>query len=149
MLEITQTCLDSITQDYEVVLQYGSSDGYQKIDNIKIAQAFFDRDESIEHFRNADVVFSHCGIGSIYNSLQFNRPTVLIPRLKKYAEFSDDHQLQIANEVKRNELVFMIEDINKHLSVKFLQFLEFGLKVKKYRRDIINYELGHTINDLF
>lgn len=149
MLEITQTCLDSITQDYEVVVQYGSSAGYQEINNIKVAQAFFDRDEAMEHFRNADIVFSHCGIGSIYNSLQLNRPTVLIPRLKKYAEFSDDHQLQIANEVKRNELVFMIEDINENLSVKFQQFLKFGLKVKKYSRDIINYELGRTINDLF
>ena len=149
MLEITGTCLDSISQEYEVVLQYGSSHGYKELRNIKIAQEFFDRDESMEYFRDADIVFSHCGIGSIYNSLQLNRPTVLIPRLKKYGEFSDDHQLQIANEVARNDLICMIEDAGEDIVSRFQAFLKFGLNVKKHSRDIVNYELSRKITELF
>ena len=149
MLDITQECLSTIERPYDLVLQYGSTANTPQFDNLKVSKDFLNRDEAMHYFKEADLIFSHCGIGSIYNSLQFNRPTVLIPRLEKFEEFSDDHQLQIANEVKRNELINVIEGKNDNYKNEFVAFLSFAVRVKKCSRDIINYELGKTINEFF
>lgn len=67
------------------------------------------RDEMQSYVQNASVVISHCGIGSINLMLSYQKRVFFIPRLSKYKEFSDDHQLQIANEIG-NDLFTIIHE---------------------------------------
>ncbi len=92
----------------------------------------------------SDLIFSHCGIGSIHNSLKHNRPTVLIPRYKKYNEFSDDHQLQIASEIEGNALIYMLKDtaINQE---SFIDFVDKSILVPKKNIDLTNFSLANFI----
>ena len=57
------------------------------------------RSEMEEYIKESSLVISHCGIGSINEMLRYQKKVFFIPRVEKYNEFSDDHQMQIANEL--------------------------------------------------
>lgn len=140
MLESTEKCLSVLHEPYELVIQYGSTKTLPDFENVIVKTEFLSRDELVRYYETSDFIFSHCGIGSIYNSLAYNRPTVLIPRLAKYNEFSDDHQLQIAKEVSRNESLHVLsEDFEENRNIeKFRKFYEFGLNFQKCEVDVVN-----------
>jgi UDP-N-acetylglucosamine--N-acetylmuramyl-(pentapeptide) pyrophosphoryl-undecaprenol N-acetylglucosamine transferase len=52
----------------------------------------------------ADVVISHCGTGSVLTALECGKTPVLVPRLARFDEHYDDHQLQLAGEIGRRNL---------------------------------------------
>ena len=140
MLRLTKECLNTFREPYELIVQHGSTKNLRGLENIKVKADFLSRDELVHYYETSDFVFSHCGIGSIYNSLAYNRPTILIPRLAKYNEFSDDHQLQIAKEVSRNEILHVLGgEIEESINVqKLKKFYEFGLTFKKCQVDVVN-----------
>lgn len=57
------------------------------------------RDEMAGLVKKASLVISHCGIGSINQMLSFQKKVIFVPRVARFNEFSDDHQMQIANEI--------------------------------------------------
>jgi len=52
-----------------------------------------------QSMREADLVVAHAGVGSALTALDEGRAPVLLPRLKRYREMVDDHQLMIAAEL--------------------------------------------------
>ena len=59
---------------------------------------------------SSDVVISHAGVGSILNILDFGKFPILIPRLSRFGEHIDDHQLQIAALVSKLDLGLVINE---------------------------------------
>jgi len=57
--------------------------------------------------READVVIAHAGTGSAITAFEQGRFPILVPRLARYGEHVDDHQVQIAREMERRGLAFM------------------------------------------
>jgi len=49
-----------------------------------------------EYFNNADVIIGHAGIGTIITALENEKNLVVFPRLVKYNEHRNDHQLHTA-----------------------------------------------------
>lgn len=49
-----------------------------------------------ERMRLADKVIAHAGIGTIVMALQHKKPIVIVPRMKKYSEHVNDHQMDTA-----------------------------------------------------
>jgi UDP-N-acetylglucosamine transferase subunit ALG13 len=78
----------------EIVAQIGYSDyipkRYRHVD-------FLDKAEFDRTIERADIVIAHSGVGSIISALKAGKPVVVYPRLSKYREHIDDHQLDIAN----------------------------------------------------
>lgn len=150
MLDIVSTCLEVVEGDYELFLQYGTSSNRDLKFKTKDGD-FISRGESERLYRDSKIIFSHCGIGSIYNSLQFNTPTIIIPRLEKYEEFSDDHQLQIAREVADNPLILMIEDSysKEEIAQRMREFLDLHSNTVKQKIDLVNYELANRMKAVF
>lgn len=62
---------------------------------------FMSRTEIERACADARLVVSHAGTGSILTALEYNKPLVLVPRLKQYGEVFDNHQLEIAREMER------------------------------------------------
>ena len=62
----------------------------------------------MENLKSADVVISHAGVGSILNILDSGKCPILIPRLLKFYEHIDDHQLQIASVVAQYGLAMVV-----------------------------------------
>jgi UDP-N-acetylglucosamine--N-acetylmuramyl-(pentapeptide) pyrophosphoryl-undecaprenol N-acetylglucosamine transferase len=57
-----------------------------------------------EAMAEADLVIAHAGVGSALTALDQGRVPVLLPRLRKYGEMVDDHQLMIAAELESRGL---------------------------------------------
>ena len=101
----------NITQ--EVVVQAGTTKYQSK--NMKI----FDLLPMTEFNRfigKADLIITHGGVGSIMNSLKKGKKVIAVPRLKKYGEHTNDHQLQIVKEFAKQGYVipcWNVKDLKK------------------------------------
>jgi len=148
MINLVKNCVNELDeQDYDVTLQFGSSTETD-MHCAKTAVSFLTRERSEFLYQHSRFVFSHCGIGSIYNSLKYNTPTIIIPRLKKYNEFSDDHQLQIANEIKENPLILMLDDNNENYVDDFVKFISSISNDDKQEVDLVNYTLANRMKSV-
>ncbi len=69
-------------------------------------------DDIIKLTKNANVVITHGGIGSILTSLKFGKPTIVVPRMKKFNEHTNDHQLEITQELEKEGRIIAVYDIS-------------------------------------
>jgi beta-1,4-N-acetylglucosaminyltransferase len=74
-------------------------------------------EESLEYFRKAQLVIGHCGTGTIINALSFGKPLIVIPRLLKFNEHADDHQLEIAAQLEQSRIARVVYDVEDLESV--------------------------------
>lgn len=86
----------------EVVAQIGNSD-YEP-ENYTYCR-FMDKSEFDSYVKKASVVITHSGVGSIISALLAKKPVIVFPRLEKYKEHVDNHQLDIANAFARKQYV--------------------------------------------
>lgn len=80
----------------------------------------FDYLDSIEfkkHINECDILITHGGIGSITDGLYYNKKIIAIPRLKKFNEHVNNHQLDIVNEFCKCGFLLKVLDIKKLGSV--------------------------------
>jgi UDP-N-acetylglucosamine transferase subunit ALG13 len=68
------------------------------------------KDEFERTVAAADGLISHAGIGSITAALRTGRPTVVLPRLKRYGEHVNDHQLHTALKFEELGCVLVAHD---------------------------------------
>jgi beta-1,4-N-acetylglucosaminyltransferase len=68
-------------------------------------------EESLEYFRKAQLVIGHCGSGTIINALSFGKPLIVIPRLLKFNEHADDHQLEMATQLEQSQIARVVYDV--------------------------------------
>ena len=57
--------------------------------------------------REASCVISHAGMGSITMAMDYNKPLLAMPRLKKYHEVVNDHQVAIAKKFEMLEHILV------------------------------------------
>ena len=76
----------------EVFAQIGVSDYKPKNYNSK---NFLDRDEFADWMNKSDIVITHGGTGAIIGAVKAGKKVIAVPRLAKFGEHVDDHQLQI------------------------------------------------------
>ena len=81
------------TTEEEVFVQCGHSTYQPEHCNYS---AFVDTAQFAEMIQNCSVLITHSGVGTIMTGIQAKRPIIVVPRLKKFNEHVDDHQLQIA-----------------------------------------------------
>ena len=61
-------------------------------------------EELLESMRRADVVISHGGVGSMVTAIRVGKKPVVLPRLAKFGEHVDDHQVQLAKRFAQSNL---------------------------------------------
>lgn len=96
-----------------------------------------------ELIQRAALVISHCGIGSLNQVLQFQKRTMLVPRVERFGEFSDDHQLQIANEINNSRLLVVFPD-DPFPALDLLQ-IKSDAMITCERVDIVNYDVAEIV----
>ncbi len=68
--------------------------------------------------KEARIIITHGGAGSIIFALQFHKPTVVVPRLKRYNEHINDHQLELTKELEEGGKIVGVydrEDLGKRI----------------------------------
>lgn len=94
----------------EVFAQIGYSDYEPK--NYKFKQ-FLDRDEFADITQKSDIVITHGGTGAIIGAVKQGKKVIAVPRLAKYGEHVDDHQLQLVGQFTEMNLICQCNDCNK------------------------------------
>ena len=93
---------------------------------------FIPRDEMSKLVNEADVIITHGGVGFITEAIQKGKKVIAVPRLKKYNEHTNDHQLQIINEFSRLGYILPLyeDDTLENVFDKLKTF-----KPKKYKKN--------------
>lgn len=93
----------------EIVIQYGYST--EKIGNC-VGKDFFDYEEMKQYMQEARVVITHGGPSSFMPVLSAGKIPIVVPRLLKFNEHVNDHQLDFAKKIKKNGYnIIVVEDI--------------------------------------
>lgn len=71
---------------------------------------FLDFPRLLEYVRAARVVVSHAGVGTVMTVVGEGKRPVVVPRLERYGEAVDDHQLPFARRMQEAGLVLLVED---------------------------------------
>jgi len=96
--------------DETVVIQRGSST-YKPIYALSFDWATSQEIE--ERMKQARVIITQAGAGSIIQALKIGKPIVVIPRLKHYGEHHNDHQKQLAHALNNEGRALTIEVLNE------------------------------------
>jgi beta-1,4-N-acetylglucosaminyltransferase len=74
---------------------------------------FKPHDEILALQAKARVIVCHAGIGATIDALHARRPFIVAPRLKRFGEHLNDHQLEIAEAVARRGWGRMVVDMDE------------------------------------
>jgi UDP-N-acetylglucosamine transferase subunit ALG13 len=98
---------------------------------------FIDQNKFTNLTKKASIVISHGGSGNLLFASHMGKKVLAIPRLKKFGEHTNDHQLQIVKELEKEKRVLVIYDI-KDLA-NLIQKTK-KMKIKKYNPPKIVFE---------
>lgn len=93
----------------ELVIQHGASRPPARGD----ARAYLGYDEFMDSLARAQVVVGHAGVGTAGAALRAGKLTVLVPRLARYGEAVDDHQMAFAHRLAQTGRAVCVEDLRE------------------------------------
>ncbi|MBU3958131.1 MAG: beta-1,4-galactosyltransferase [Nanoarchaeota archaeon] len=96
----------------KIVAQLGFTDYKFKSPRIK-AEKYMSQKKFDKSFKGAEIIITHGGSGNILDAISQGKPVVAVPRLSKFGEHVNDHQLQIVKEMEKLGNVFAVYDIEK------------------------------------
>jgi UDP-N-acetylglucosamine transferase subunit ALG13 len=100
-------CVELLHAD-EIVVQYGCSTFHPR--NARCF-AFTTFEELVGYMRASAMVITHAGVGSVAVAIAATgRRPVVVPRLHRYGEAIDDHQVALARKLADNGLVTLVEE---------------------------------------
>ena len=94
----------------EVFAQIGASDYKPKNFEYK---DFLTQDEFKDYMKKADLVITHAGTGAIVTALKNDKLVIAIPRLARFGEHVDDHQIQLIDEFKELNFIEPVYEIDQ------------------------------------
>ena len=110
LLEEVQKNIDNGNIQEEVVVQKG----YTKFESKDMTLY---NELPIEKFneliQKADLVITHGGVGSIINSITKGKKVIAVPRLKKYNEHVNDHQIEIIDSFNEKGYIIGIHSVEE------------------------------------
>lgn len=112
-----------ILENEEIIAQ----SGFTKFDSKEIKMlGFIEQEKLNEYIKEADFVICHGGVGTIFSALNMGKKVLVMPRLKKYKEHKNDHQVEICIELeKEGYILYLKEDDDIDEKIKELKQKEF------------------------
>lgn len=125
--QIDQLIKENKITDDNVFAQTGNSDYIPQ--NYKY-EKFLCKEDFEKYIRECSLLITHSGVGTIITGKKYNKPVIVYPRLKKFNEHVDDHQLQIAEAFSKLNFVLMCNEndnleslIDKSQTYKFEKYI--------------------------
>lgn len=131
LLEVVQKEIDNKNIKEKVIVQAG----YTKFKSNDME--IFDlvpMDEFDEFMNDANIVITHGGVGSIINGLNRDKIVIAVPRLEKYGEHVNDHQMQIVENFNNEGYIIGVTDLT-NLGDALKKAKKFKPKKFKSNRD--------------
>ena len=119
LLQAVDELIENDVIDDKVFAQVGYSDYEPKHFDYK---RFLDREEFAAQEGKCDILITHGGTGAIIGAVKKGKKVIAVPRLAKHGEHVDDHQIQLIEQFKGQNLICGLYDTSE---------LEEGLKYVK------------------
>ena len=91
----------------------------------------------------ADIVITHGGTGAIIGAVKKGKKVIAVPRLAKYGEHVDDHQLQLVKQFDDLNLICPCRDTSELAeaieTVKHTEYSEYESNTNTIVKSIENY----------
>lgn len=137
LLQAVDELIDYGVIKEEVFAQIGYSD--YKPRNYEYKE-FLDRDEFAAQEGKCEILITHGGTGAIIGAVKKGKKVIAVPRLAKYGEHVDDHQLQLIAQFKNQNLICGLNDCSE---------LQDGLKyVKEHEFNSYQSNTGRIIESI-
>ena len=98
---------------------------------------FVSKEEIVSLIDKARIIITHAGVGTITECISKGKKVIVVPRLKKYGEHTNDHQMQITREFAMKKYVLPLYDV-KNLSNVLQEIKTF--KPIKYESNTENFK---------
>lgn len=132
LLKAVDKCINDGVITEEVIVQCGNTKYKSK--NMKMVNLL-----PIDEFKNiissARVIIAHGGVGTITDAINSGKPVIATPRLRRYKEAVNDHQLQIIKQFEKMGFIIPLYDLKK-LEDALVEAKKF--KCKKYKSNTNN-----------
>lgn len=142
LLEKIDQLIDNGVINEKVYAQVGVSD--YKPRNYEYTD-FMTQEEFLKKIDECTMVITHAGTGVIVNSVKKEKKVIGIPRLEKYCEHVDDHQIQLIKEFEElgfiepcYELENLEEAIKKTKEKKYNKYVSNTEKIVESIEEFIN-----------
>ena len=145
LLNVIQKVIDDGIIKDKVIVQAGYSCDYKSNDMEILNLVSIDKFKKL--ISECDILITHGGVGSIISGLKENKKIIAVPRLKKYKEHTNDHQVQIVDNFASEgyilklddgeDLSYIIESINdftpKEYKSNHIEFIKtVSMEIEKY-----------------
>lgn len=99
----------SLLKSEKVIIQAGHTKYVSNKENITTT-SFLDDKSFIQYIQECDYIICHGGVGTIFNALEKGKKILVVPRLKKYHEHKNDHQIEVATELEKEGYILVYKD---------------------------------------
>ena len=117
----------------EVVVQLGNTK--YKSEFIKCID-FMSMEDFDKYLKNSRYLITHGGVGTILTALKYNKKVIAVPRLSKYNEHVNDHQLELIEALSLDNYILgckTLDDLEENIN-KISKFIP-----KKYKSNKDNF----------
>lgn len=134
---------DAVKEGYireKVIVQAGCTE--YSSENLEIF-GMTSPEEMRKLIKEARVVITHGGVGSILSAIELGKPVIAMARLEKYGEHHNDHQLDIISAFEQRGYIFQLSEEGQlnELLQKCRKFTpdRFPSNQKQFNENILNY----------
>lgn len=122
ILEKVDELIDKKIIKEKVIVQAGYTKYESK--NMEVFD-YVTKNQLEEYIEEASFIITHAGVGTIFDCLKKGKKIIAVPRLSKYKEHNNDHQLQIVEEFSKEGFILPVYEMDE---------LENALKkIKKFK----------------
>ena len=104
---------------------------------------FLNRDEFASYMAKCTTVITHGGTGAIIGAVRQGKKVIAVPRLAKFGEHVDDHQVQLLKQFDEMNIIcscYEMDDLGKMVSeLDHMQFVPYQSNTQTIIEDIEQY----------
>ena len=129
--------LDDIVKNGNIKDEIFAQIGYSnyKPNNYQYKE-FMDREEFKQMMEKSDIIIAHGGTGAIITAVKQGKKVIAVPRLAKYGEHVDNHQIQLVTEFENSGIISAVYDL-ENLETELLNIHEKKFRSYKSNTDNI------------
>lgn len=107
---------------------------------------FMSRDEFAKKMGESTIVITHGGTGAIIGAVKKGKKVIAVPRLAKFGEHVDDHQLQLLTQFDEMNIIcscYDIEDLAGYITkIDSMEFNSYKSNTQVIMDDIEQFLIG-------
>lgn len=110
ILEKVDELIENKVIKEEVIVQAGYTKYESK--NMKIFD-YVPKKELESYIKQCSFMITHAGVGTIFDALKENKKIIAVPRLSKYGEHHNDHQIQLLEEFSKENFILPVYEMDE------------------------------------